>query len=612
MSAKESKEFMQDLQKIYDELQRREEELNSYYAITKSQENEKAKSVVYALLKVTGLPIDDESIMAALDRIVSLKEDALMRRLESEGIVGDAQIEALERAYKFIEEFHMYRFESILTWIADNELLTPFYRELIQGVHSIGMAMSRWHISWKSHILDGTNRELFEMFNGDEEKIYEMLYNEELLETEGDGVSDRSYSVLISTEDGFKKVAYAKAFKQEVEEVLVYINILIEALRDMEDEVYNQKSEWINYFINLSNALKNCDTNKSVEYWADVDRAWMRVTTPLQVGHPLEYYEDRYRKSVALEWDLRIVNPALQNSNKVSSMIKSFASKLSIDFGLNGEKLYLRSLSQIEKTQLYIGRPFLYYGAELNGLFSAQVVPNDEKVSQEAGKKIFAYADFVRESKLHKPVMQLQYDVFGKEFIDKRRDLLQNYPQLWHKVYAISTIGHEFGHILWMDEDTETVMNAKGQFKNIEEFKATTGGLMGFFEKEDSDIKEHIVDDLIARAVGLIAWKEVEEVLPYYCEGLIHLDILHESGIISINELNVEIDYSRYEDMKSLYKQRYKELVECYIDKKDATEYLYRFVEKREKEYLPKDVVLKIFAIRYHKEFKARGHIVAE
>ncbi len=612
MSAKESKEFMQDLQKIYDELQRREEELNSYYAITKSQENEKAKSVVYALLKVTGLPIDDESIMAALDRIVSLKEDALMRKLESEGIVGDAQIEALERAYKFIEEFHMYRFESILTWICDNELLTPFYRELIQGVHSIGMAMSRWHISWKSHILDGTNRELFEMFNGDEEKIYEMLYNEELLETEGDGVSDRSYSVLISTEDGFKKVAYAKAFKQEVEEVLVYINILIEALRDMEDEVYNQKSEWINYFINLYRALKNCDTNKSVEYWADVDRAWMRVTTPLQVGHPLEYYEDRYRKSVALEWDLRIVNPALQNSNKVSSMIKSFASKLSIDFGLKGEKLYLRSLSQIEKTQLYIGRPFLYYGAELNGLFSAQVVPNDEKVSQEAGKKIFAYADFVRESKLHKPVMQLQYDVFGKEFIDKRRDLLQNYPQLWHKVYAISTIGHEFGHILWMDEDTETVMNAKGQFKNIEEFKATTGGLMGFFEKEDSDIKEHIVDDLIARAVGLIAWKEVEEVLPYYCEGLIHLDILHESGIISINELNVKIDYSCYEDMKSLYKQRYKELVECYIDKKDATEYLYRFVEKREKEYLPKDVVLKIFAIRYHKEFKARGHIVAE
>ena len=239
-------------------------------------------------------------------------------------------------------------------------------------------------------------------------------------------------------------------------------------------------------------------------------------------------------------------------------------------------------------------------------------MPNDEKVSQEMGKKIFAYADFVRESKLHKPIMQLQIDVFGKEFIDKRRNLLENYPKLWHEVYAISTIGHEFGHILWMDEDTETVMNAKGQFKNIEEFKATTGGLMGFFEKEDINLREHIVDDLISRAVGLIAWKEVEEVLPYYCEGLIHLDILYNSGIIDIDGIKVAIDYSKYEDTKSLYQKRYKELVECYIDKKDASEYLYRFVEKREKEYLPKNSILREFVLEYYKEFKARGHIVAK
>ena len=612
MSAKDKTEFLDDLQKIYNELQRREEELNSYYAITKGENNKEASSLIYSLLGRVGLPIDDESVMAALDRVVALKEDALMRKLESEGIEGDDKIEALEKAYNFVAEFYMNRFESIITWIIEKNLLTPFYIELIQGVHSIGMAMSRWHISWKSHILDGTNRELFELFNGDEEKIYEMLYNEELLETEDEGVSDRSYSVLIPTRGGFRKVAYAEAFREEVDEVLTYLNILIDALREMDDEVFHQKNEWVSYFFNLGKALGNSDTKRSVEYWANVDRAWMRVTTPIQVGHPLEYYEDRYRKSVALEWDMRIINPALQNSNRVSSMIKSFASKLSVDFGLKGEKLYLRSLSQIDKTQLYIGRPFLYYGAELNGLFSAQVVPNDEKVSQEAGKKIFAYADFVRESKLHKPTLQLQYDVFGKEFIDKRRDLLENFPDLWHKVYAVSTIGHEFGHILWMDEDTETVMNEKGQFKNIEEFKATTGGLMGFFEKEDSAIKEHIVDDLIARAVGLMAWKEVEEVLPYYCEGLIHLQILHESGIIGINELKVNIDYSRYDDMKSAYKKRYKELVECYVEKRDATDYLYRFVEKREKEYLPIDIVLRNFVLRYHKEFKERGHVVAK
>ena len=612
MGAKSKEEFINELQLVYNELQKQESILNSYYDITKGIENKEASSVIKRLLDIVGLKEDDESIMAALDRVVSLKEDALIRKLESEGIKGDEQIEALERAYNFVAEFHMARFESMISWIVENNLLTPFYRELIQGVHSIGMAMSKWHISWKSHILDGINQELFELFNGDEEKIYEMLYNEELLETQDGEVSDRSYSVLIPTRDGFKKVAYSEAFKDEVNSVVTYIHLLIDALRDLDDEVFNQKIEWISYFRNLSRALSNSDTSKSIEYWSDVDRAWMRVTTPIQVGHPLEYYEDRYRKSVALEWDLRIINPSLQSSNRVSSMIKSFASKLSIDFGLQGEKLYLRSLSQIEKTQLYIGRPFLYYGAEFNGLFSAQVVPNDEKVSQEMGKKIFAYADFVRESKLHKPIMQLQIDVFGKEFIDKRRNLLENYPKLWHEVYAISTIGHEFGHILWMDENSETVMNAKGQFKNIEEFKATTGGLMGFFEKEDINLREHIVDDLISRAVGLIAWKEVEEVLPYYCEGLIHLDILYNSGIIDIDGIKVTIDYSKYEDTKSLYQNRYKELVECYIDKKDASEYLYRFVEKREKEYLPKNSILREFVLEYYKEFKARGHIVAK
>ena len=66
-----------------------------------------------------------------------------------------------------------------------------------------------------------------------------------------------------------------------------------------------------------------------------------------------------------------------------------------------------KNLEQIDRTQLYIGQPMLYYGAEFNGLFSAQVVPNDEKVSTELGKKIFAYADFVMESKKSKPVMKL-------------------------------------------------------------------------------------------------------------------------------------------------------------------------------------------------------------
>ena len=102
----------------------------------------------------------------------------------------------------------------------------------------------------------------------------------------------------------------------------------------------------------------------------------------------------------------------------------------------------------------------LYYAAEFNGLFSAQVVPNDEKVSAKLGKKIFAYADFVMESKKSKPVMKLSVETFTEAFVKKQKRVIENDPKLWHQLYDISTIGHEYGHILWIDSDTETRMNA--------------------------------------------------------------------------------------------------------------------------------------------------------
>ncbi|MEZ4694222.1 MAG: hypothetical protein R2837_09600 [Aliarcobacter sp.] len=36
----------------------------------------------------------------------------------------------------------------------------------------------------------------------------------------------------------------------------------------------------------------------------------------------------------------------------------------------------------------FVGRPALFFGAELNGLFSAQVVPNDEVVLEEGKKSL--------------------------------------------------------------------------------------------------------------------------------------------------------------------------------------------------------------------------------
>ena len=117
--------------------------------------------------------------------------------------------------------------------------------------------------------------------------------------------------------------------------------------------------------------------------------------------------------------------------------------------------------------------------------------------------------------------MQLTKDIFPKEFLDRKNEIVQNLPQRYFEIYDIETIGHEYGHILWCDDETESFMNKTGNFKNIEEFKATTGGLISYFLDQDTDeahLKEQVLIDLVKRSVGLIGWMEVDEVQPYYCE----------------------------------------------------------------------------------------------
>jgi hypothetical protein len=337
----------------------------------------------------------------------------------------------------------------------------------------------------------------------------------------------------------------------------------------------------------------------------------MAVTTPLQLGHPLEYYEDRYRKAVALEWDLRVVNPRLQEGVKVRDEIAAFAARLAVDLGLEAEKVFAKNVDQIRRTQLYIGQPVLYYGAEFNGLFSAQVVPNDEKVSAELGKKIFAYADFVRQSQRAKPVMRITLETFGEAFVRKQRATLEE-PELWNRIYEISTIGHEFGHILWIDADTEVAMNRSGQFKNIEEFKATAGGLMAFFDHEKPELREKILEDLAARAVGLMAWREVGEVLPYYCEGLIHLALLRDAGALRLEGHSVEILPGRYDAVKARYREAYRGLAEHYVARRDAAEYLGRFAVREGEAWLPVDPELREFVETWYDRYRQIGQRVAD
>ncbi len=599
-------QFMNDLQAIYLELQDRQAKLNGFYALM-DEEHKEAEQSVDAFLKLLNLPKNSDTIMAALTRIVNLREDALEQVLQKLGTSKDEIKIKKELAYGFVSMMHIARHESLLGWIEEQNLLTPFYRALMFGVHFVGLRLSEWQSHWNKHIIHTINLELSDMFDGDDAKVFEMLYSNDLLDRDEDGnIADRCYSVLLKRDDKYHSVSYAEAFPKQVAEVMQALNNLIALLDEHEDEVFDQKHNWIAYFEAIREAFGHTQVDELVSKWAEVDRRWMAIDTPIQVGHPLEYYEDHYRKAVALEWDLRIINPALQEGSNTRQNIKLFAYEMAKDFGDDAMKTMEKNLLQVDQTQLYIGQPMLYYAAEFNGLFSAQVVPNDEKVSTELGKKIFAYADFVMESKRSKPTMKLSVETMGEKFVRKQRELIEKSPKLWHQIYDISTIGHEFGHILWIDSDTESAMNGSGQFKNIEEFKATTGGLMAFFHNENSDLKEHIVDDLVSRAIGLMAWREVGEVLPYYCEGLIHLSILFDSGIIDYSD-QIEIDYSRYDTMKEAYISAYKNLAQTYLQKIDANEYLKQYAIKEDGVYLPKDSKVKKFVQHYYNRYKEIG-----
>lgn len=607
-------QFLKDVENIYQFLENEKNNTNKLITYLENKEFDKL-TVIDEFAQSLGLKLDENLRFALITRLVNLRDDSLvqvLKRLEKD----EKEIIALqEKAYLFVKEFWENKHLKLINHIEDNNLLTPFYKEVFNGVYSVGKAMSKWQSSWTALIINKTNKELLEKFDGNETKVFEYLEKENLFDLgHGQEIADRCYSALVKDKDKYKSQAYIKAFKKEVTDVVDALENFADRLIEVEDEIYNQKWDYVLYIQALIKAFSEDNVNKLVEKWADVDRAWMKITTPIQIGHPLEYYEDHFRKAVALEWDIRLTNPSFAKNEKRVNKIKFAFEKIYNSFEKNDnyEHIYNFSLKSLDKVQLYIGRPALFFGAGFNGLFSAQVVPNDEIVSKEEGKKIFAFSDEILQISRAKPFLKLAREIFGQEILTKDREFLFNETAKWHQVYDISTIGHEFGHILWCDDETEAVMNKTGNFKNIEEFKATTGGLISFFCDEDDDekeLEEQVLIDLVKRAIGLIAWMEVDEVQPYYCEGLIHLNALFDTKILDFKDetLSIDLNSKKIEELKKWYITTYTNLAKHYLDKKDATIFLNQFATKEGKYFMPVNEKINSFVKYYFERYKAIG-----
>ena len=574
----------------------------------KNLKNNKDLTFIDKCLKDLNIKINKESRYAFINRLVALREDSLINILKKEKVQN---IEAvLLKAYEIVSDYYTNLHNNFIKEIEDKDLLTPFYRQIFKGVADVGIPLNELYKKWSTHIkyIEKTLKDEFK----EDSKIIKFLNEAKLMDKDDKGnILARSYSVLIKEDNTYKVKSYAEAFEEEILNVSIVLENFYQDLKPLEDNLYFAKENYLKYINKLKEAFTEKEPFKAYLKWQELDKIWMNILTPIQIGHPFEYYEDKFRRSVSIEWDLRINNPK-QIDNKIQIQMKKTFSKVFNSLKIKNTKNILnKCIKDINQTKLFISKPVLFYASNFNGLFSAQVVPNDEKITKENGKKIFAYSSTVLELLRVKPIMKLSKTILTKDFIKIQRNILLNKEEIWLNIYNITTIGHEYGHILFLDEDTETLMNSSGEFKNIEEFKATLGGLINFFYNEKEKIKFNVLRDTIQRAVSLISWMKVNELTPYYCESLMHLKILFDSGVLSFNKkLSININEKTYKNAKKEYIKIYKNLASFYLEKKDAKKFLFNFIKKEKGLYKPLDKNIKNFVEYYYNLYLQIGEVI--
>jgi len=542
------------------------------------------------------------------DMVIKIEENNKKLGLKLPNKLENKQ-KILNKAYLYVKRIYEDLQEKFIYELEEKELLQKFELEIFKSTLNIWKAFNNFMPVWQNAILK-QNSILDNMFWNNSEKIMNFLREKDLLDKDENWeISDRCYSVIIAG----KSRSYFEAFPKETNAIVFALDDSIENL-----EKYNnkEKDNYINYLTALKNAFAEKEIKQLLRKWQEVDKTWMQIKWDLQICHPFEFYEDKYRKAVAPEWDLRIVDYKTLNSNIEKDIKNMFENLFQNIDKKKYEESYNFSKENIKKAQLYISEPILYFGSELNWMFSAQVIPNDEIISAHYWKKIFAFPKMVLEERKKTPIMKLTKEVLDKELLKNFLGIIED-DELFFKIYDVETIGHEFGHTLFNTKDNEIIMNSKTwNFKNIEEFKATTWWLVSYFmsEKEDLIFEEKLIIMHLVRCIGLLKYREVVDVLPYYNEVLIHLDILLESKIIKIINNKIVLNFSEetYKSLKINYIKHYKKLINIYLEKNDAWDFLFDYVIVDEKwNNISKNLELKKFWEGYYNLYKKIWNEVA-
>ena len=142
-------QFENDLKRFYDLLGKRQRELGSYFSIVEHTSPDAQKEVfIDTFLHSVELSCIKENRVAALTRLINLRDEQLVQALEKEGKDAVFITQAKEKAYQWVKAFYLEQHASLLASIEEESLLSPFYRTLLRGAHEIGVSLSAWQSAW--------------------------------------------------------------------------------------------------------------------------------------------------------------------------------------------------------------------------------------------------------------------------------------------------------------------------------------------------------------------------------------------------------------------------------------------------------------------------------
>jgi len=606
-----TEQFLENISKIHDIFNTHEEHYNSLSKWITAEWSQ--REILNQFLDTIWIEKNPETYYAAAARIGDKKFEPLDIYLEKSWASRQKKDEIFESSYNYVRGYYEKLQWEMIAEIQEKELLPEFYQKIFEHTHTLGKLYSTLFLKWNKKLLFETNRELEKKFHNNQDDINEFILSNKLMDIWHRGEpADRTYSILIPEWNIYVSKSYWEIFPEEVWAIIAGYDDMIADLETSEDTTFDRKIAYIEYFRAIRDAWKEQDVNQLVARWSEVDVAWMAIDTPVQPGHPIEYYEDKYRRAVSIEFDMRLVDPSLFTS-EVSQDIENMYEGMYDEIGRDSfPESYKFSKNNQKQVQLYIWAPVLAYGSFLCGAYSAQVVPNDDEVSKVHGKKIFAFPKYVLEAQRSAPKMKLDSTMISETILEKYRAFLDGPDENYYKIYDIETIGHEFGHTLWLAPGSEISMWKTGLLKNIEEFKATAGWLVAHFIKGPSDLDEEIVVTHLMRAIKIMRYREVEDILPYYCECLIHLHILFESWIVAYEKWKIELYLNEQNlwALREIYIWVYTQEIFTYLNQMDAGNFLFEFVVREEGVFLPKDAEVRVFVEEYYTQYKEIGNEV--